>query len=107
MLYLCSILKSPLIRRSHHWHEQLFWWAYTYRIANFPLGGPNIRSLVGWTSTDRQNRRLGPRNGNLGVGWIRSQVSHRVGTQHLDELLDTVFVAHSVPMLNQNVKGFL
>lgn len=26
--------------------------------------------------------------------------------QHIDELLDPLFIAHSVPMLNQNVKGF-
>ena len=25
------------------------WWAYTYRIANFSLGGPNMRSLAWWT----------------------------------------------------------
>ena len=30
---------------------------------------------------------------------------HRVGTQHLDELLDTAIVVYSLPMLNQNVKG--
>ena len=27
--------------------QQLFWWAWAYRIANFSLGGPNIRSSLG------------------------------------------------------------